>query len=295
MSPAILMLFILTGALVTAAWVRYSNAGTPTDTSGFDQARLDIDGFLDAGLLKLAVPVSATKAVQATKRNSSLRALEERVRVSRAYGGSLEVFVSVQIVSLLVASAVFIVIAGLQLTGLPRLVGFFMAAILAVEPWRRVGRMAAQRTLEVNEDLPVFVDLFLMPVASGLSLESALRFTVDYTDGPVATQVRWLLDTLQARTLTDELAFREAGSRLGTPEAAAFFTALAQAHIEGSKVLDTLQKQAAALRIQSHQRRRARIKVIPVKMIVAFALHFLPLIFIVAFVPLLAGLQGVGR
>jgi Flp pilus assembly protein TadB len=294
MTPAIMMLFLLAGALVTAAWVRYTDAGAGVDESGFDAAKLDIDGFLDAGLLRLARPVASTKAVQATKRNQSLRSLEDRIRLSRTYGGSLEVFISVQIVSLLLASAVLSTITGMQLTGLPRLGGFAIAALFAVAPWRRVSAKAASRTLEVNEDLPEFVDLFLMPVASGLSLESALRFTVDYTNGPVATQVRWLLDTLQARTLTDELAFREAGQRLGTPEAAAFFTALAQAHIEGSKVLDTLQKQAAALRNQSHQRRRARIKVIPVKMIIAFALHFLPLIFIVALVPMLAGLQGVG-
>lgn len=292
MEPSVIVLFLLAGVLVTAVWVRYSASNDQPDVEAFDRARLEVDGFLDAGFLALARPVAATKAVQEAKRNPAIRGLEERVRVSRLYGGSLEVFISVQVVSLLVASGLILSIVGLGISGIPRLVALGFCAAIALQPWQQVNSRASKRTLEVNEDLPVFVDLFLMPLASGLSLEGALRFTVDYTQGPVSTQVRWLLDTLQARTLSDELAFREAGRRLGTPEAAAFFTALSQAYIEGSKVMDTLVKQAEGLRTQSHQLRRARIKRIPVKMVVAFAVHFMPLLFVMALVPLLLGLKG---
>lgn len=293
MSPSVIVLFLLAGVLATAVWVRYSATDAEPDAAAFDRARLELDGFLDAGLLSLARPVAATKAVQEAKRNPAVRALEDRVRVSRLYGGSLEVFISVQVVSLLVSSGLILSIVGMGLGGIVRLVALGLSAAIAVQPWQQVNTKARKHTMEVNEDLPVFVDLFLMPLASGLSLESALRFTVDYTQGPVATQVRWLLDTMQARLLSDELAFREAGRRLGTPEAAAFFTALSQAYIEGSKVIDTLVKQAEGLRTQSHQLRRARIKRIPVKMVVAFAIHFMPLLFVMALVPLLLGLKGI--
>jgi tight adherence protein C len=294
MTPSVVVLFILAGVLVTAVWVRYSNTDSPVDETGFLAAAAQFDGPLDAGLLKLARPVASTRAVQEAKRNPALRTLEERVRMSNSYGGSLEVFLSVQLVSLLLATAILLGVVGMGLTGFQRILGYLVAGAIALQPWNRVSGKAKARSIAVNEDLPIFVDLFLMPLASGLSLESALRFTVDYTDGPVATQVRWLLDTLQARTLSDEVAFRQAGQRLGTPEAAAFFTALSQAHIEGSKVVDTLHKQAEALRTQSHQLRRTRIKRIPVKMITAFALHFLPLLFIMTMVPLLVGLKGLG-
>lgn len=294
MAPSIVVLFLLAGVLATVVWVRYSGTDTTLDERGFQAAASQFDGPLDAGLLKLARPVASTRAVQEAKQNPAIRSLEERVRLSDSYGGSLEVFVSVQLVSLLIASAMMLGVVGLQLQGMQRILGLVVAGAVAFQPWNRVSGKAKARTIAVNEDLPMFVDLFLMPLASGLSLESALRFTIDYTNGPVAQQVRWLLETLQARTMTDELAFREAGRRLGTPEAAAFFTALGQAHIEGSKVVDTLHKQAEGLRIQSHQLRRARIKRIPVKMIVAFALHFLPLLFMLTMVPLLVGLQGLG-
>jgi len=292
MSPSVVVLFILAGVLATAVWVRYSSTDAVLDEAGFLAAASQFDGPLDAGLLKLAKPLASTRAVQEAKRNPALRSLEERVRMANSYGGSLEVFLSVQLVSLLVASALLLGIVGMSLTGLVRILGFMIAGAVALQPWNRVSGKAKARSVAVNEDLPMFVDLFLMPLASGLSLESALRFTVDYTDGPVAVQVRWLLDTLQARTMSDEMAFRQAGLRLGTPEAAAFFTALSQAHIEGSKVVDTLHKQAEALRTQSHQMRRTRIKRIPVKMITAFALHFLPLLFMMTMVPLLVGLKG---
>jgi Flp pilus assembly protein TadB len=292
MGPSVIVFILLAGVLAATAWVRYTQTDTEVDTSGFERALAQFDGPLDAGMLKLARPIASTRTVQEAKRNPAFRSLEERVRTSGAYGGSFEVFIAVQVASLIVASAVLVGVIGLGLTGISKVIGVAIGAALAFQPWNRVSTKATERTMLVNDDLPQFVDLFLMPLASGLSLESALRFTVDFTDGPVAVQTRWLLDTLQARTMNDELAFREAGRRLGTPEAAAFFTALGQAHIEGARVIDTLTKQADALRAQSHQLRRARIKRIPVKMIAAFALHFLPLLFIMTIVPLLVGLKG---
>jgi Flp pilus assembly protein TadB len=292
MGPSILILIILTGVLAAAVWVRYTQAPVEHDRDGFERALLQFDGPLDAGMLKLARSISTTRTVQEAKSNPALRSLDERVRASDSYGGSLEVFIAVQVASVLTSICVIIAVLGLGLSGLPKVLGIMIGIATAIQPYNRVSTKAKARTIAVNEDLPQFVDLFMMPLASGLSLESALRFTVDFTTGPVSIQARWLLDTLQARTMIDELAFREAGRRLGTPEAAAFFTALGQAHIEGSKVMETLAKQAEALRAQSHQLRRARIKRIPVKMIVAFALHFLPLLFIMTIVPLLVGLKG---
>jgi tight adherence protein C len=294
MSPVLLVAVLIAGAMAAAAWVRYTSDDTAVNDEAFAAARRQFDGPLDAGMLRLARPIAQTRAVRQAASNPSLRTLRERVVASGSYGGDFDVFLACQVAALLVASGVMLAALAVSGGAVLRLVVLALGAAVAIQPYSRVSSAARRRGEEVNEDMPDFVDLLLMPISSGMSPEAAMRFTVQHIDGPTATACRWLLDTLQSRTMNEELAFREAGRRLGTPEAAAFFTALGQAHIEGARVVDTLNRQADALRTTAHQIRRARVKRVPVKMIVAFAMHFLPLLFVLVMIPLLVGLKSVG-
>jgi pilus assembly protein TadC len=154
-----------------------------------------------------------------------------------------------------------------------------------------LNKAARSSAAQAEEQLPDFAELLQMSLVTGMSVTTALEFTAaQFTDGPVVREVRWLLDTLTLRSMSTEDAYREVGVRIGSPEAVAFFNALGQAEVGGTKVVESIGRQAESLRLKAHQNRRAEIKKIPVKLVVAFALHFLPLIFVVTMLPLVSSL-----
>jgi pilus assembly protein TadC len=124
-----------------------------------------------------------------------------------------------------------------------------------------------------------------MPLTIGQGIMPALRYTAEHLDGPVAEEVRNMLTILAAGTTSEADAFSFAGERLGTPEARAFFQALLQALLEGTRVSETIAAQAESLRISTYQLQRIEVKKLPIKMVIMFGIHFLPLLFIVALVP----------
>ena len=88
--------------------------------------------------------------------------------------------------------------------------------------------------------------------------------------------------------MSERDAYEEAGRRLGSPEAMAFFAALGQAASQGTSVAGILKRQSDALRVQTHQRRRAAIKKIPVQLVIIFAVHLLPLLFVSTLFPVIS-------
>jgi hypothetical protein len=167
--------------------------------------------------------------------------------------------------------------------------GIGVAAVLGVGvaafPYNVVKKKADDRTAAVEQELPDFAELLIMLLESGLSPLPALTFTAARFHGPVAQEVLNLRTTINSHSMPEAEAFQLAGARLGTPEAASFFTALAQAYIDGVRVMDNIKRQAAALRQSAHQKRREQMKKLPQKVVFIMALHLLPLLFIVALVP----------
>lgn len=245
-------------------------------------------------LSKVAHQIASTSSVEKAARSPLLAGIREKVTASGAYGGSFEAYLSAQLAALLVGSGVLLLCATGVFSGVIRLASFLCGVGVAFWPYNTATKDANKKSERTAADLPEFVEMLQIPLASGMSVEQALRFTCRFTEGPVRAEVMWLLDTLQARSMNDAEAFVEAGRRLGTPEAIAFFSTLGQAHIEGTRVSGTLARQAESLRAQYHQLRRKRVKQMPITLIVAFALHFLPFLFALVMVPLVEGLKGVG-
>lgn len=286
MALPVTVFFILFAFFLYLTWLDLTDKG--------EEVPQEAEVLHNGSLSKVARQISATTSVERASKSPLLSGVREKVVASGSFGGSFEAYVSAQLSALLIGCCVLLMSATGLFTGIFRIVGLFVGIGVTFWPYNTAVKNAGAKAERTAAELPEFVEMLQIPLASGMSVEQALRFTCRFTDGPVRAEVQWLLDTLQAHTMNDAEAFVEAGRRLGTAEATAFFSTLGQAHIEGTRVSETLERQAESLRAQHHQIRRARVKKMPLTLIVAFAVHFLPFLFALVVVPLIMGLQGVG-
>lgn len=197
------------------------------------------------------------------------------------YGSNKDIFFAVQATTV-VAGAAVIAFAGLGLY--PLFVGL-AGPIIAALPYMELSSAAQKRAAQINAGLPEFADLLSMPLSVGRPVIPALALTAERTEGPVSEEVTNMLALIHSHALTETEAFTLAGERLGTSEAKAFFNVLSQGQTEGAKVLENLEAQAEALRQTWYQERRGEIKKLPVRMIVVFGLHFIPVLLLFAIFP----------
>lgn len=237
-------------------------------------------------LLRVSRPLARSKMVRASADSPAYQAVRARLLAAGgAYGGSVEIFLSVQF---FLAFAAAIVIAALIVSDVEpfmMVVGAVLAGGLCALPWNRVDSAARARAEAITSALPEFAELLLMPLSAGMGVIPALRFTAAHTSGPVSVEVRRLLERLDARSVPERQAFKDAADALGTLEAQAFFNALAQAHLEGTRLSETLSAQAEQLRKIAFQAARARIKRLPVSLVLIMAVHFIPTLLVIVAVP----------
>jgi len=238
----------------------------------------------------LAQRFAGTRAVQAAVESErSFEELQKKLRAGQSFAASLEVFFAYQTAALIAGIAIL----SLSFLDWPSSIFSFvfvgMGLIIGITPYYRVVTKAREREEEVLELLPRFADLLLM-VLSSMSVPQALSFTADRDKGPIAAEMRELVRTLSAHTLQDKEAFELTAERIGTQPGRDFIETLASAYIEGTKSTETIRLQVEQLRMLRYQQQRGVAKRIPNRMIVAFALHFLPLLFVVALLPVMYSL-----
>jgi tight adherence protein C len=247
------------------------------DKSEFERAYGEEESVLTRGVLRFAQPLSGL--ARAEKRSTLYEMTEGRISAAGgAYAGSVEVFLTVQLVFALVGTAVMLLgVAGLIWPVLALLFG----PALAVWPWDNLRRRAAKRQARVEIALPEFVELLIMPLTGGITLLASLDFTAQRTNSVVAEEVRNMLTVIRSRAATEADAFLLCGERLGTQQAKSLMTSLLQSHLEGTRILETLSRQAESLRNTAYQRQREEMKKLPLKLIGVFAVHLLPTVFAV--------------
>lgn len=257
------------------------------------------DGYLDNdidGLQKLLGPaareISGTKAVQRLKADP-IEGLQRKLRIGNAFFGDVEVFFAYQIAAFFAAALILALTFLPGLPGLFRIVFALLAVIIVVWPYSTVSKQAKERAQAITAELPDFAELTLMVLPS-MSVPQSLSFTAGRLDGPVAFEMRELVKTLSMRTMSEDEAFDLTADRLGTVEARQFVASLKTAYVDGTKSVDVIRSQVDNLRKIQFQDARAKAKRLPISMVVAFAIHFMPLLFILVFIPVAASLSGVG-
>ncbi|MGZ4639144.1 MAG: type II secretion system F family protein [Actinomycetes bacterium] len=245
-------------------------------------------------LLRLARPLANSAAANPPEESPSYKAIRLKLAAAGgAYGGFVEVFLATQIAATIVgATALAAVALARPADHMLALAGIVGGLGVIAWPYSTVWEAAKKRTAAVDNSLPEFVELLLMPLTSGMSIVQSLSFTADRIDSPVAIEVRHLVDMIRTRAIPEEQAFTEAGENLGTPAARSFFGVLTQAHLEGTRAASTLAGQAVQLRKVTHERLREKVAKMENTIAIMTGIHLLPSLMVLVLFPAAGSLSG---
>ncbi len=182
-----------------------------------------------------------------------------------------------------------IVPAGMMLRlsgGLVLLAAVFFAVVLYAYPESGLKSAAAERARRFTRDLPGSLDVMRLVAQSGGDLLSAIRSVIDVTaKGPVRDELsRVVAETAIGTSLAT--ALNNVAARIGTNEANAVFSTLAQSLEMGTSVAENLQGAAQLIRHSARVKAQAQAQKAVVNMSFPLLLLILPGIFIVLFAPL---------
>lgn len=182
------------------------------------------------------------------------------------------------------------------LLGIPWVLGIIIASI----PWVIVRSARRRRVREIEEDLPITLQLLSTMAQAGLGLDAALIRVLDSSD-----ETRPLPQELQ-QFRRENLAgvpradcWRHLGRRVDLPSVSIFCSAMIHAEQVGGGISEVLAHQTAD--VQSRRREQALItaQALPVKLVIPLVICFLPGIFVwtlgPAFYQFLQMIEGVLR
>jgi len=153
--------------------------------------------------------------------------------------------------------------------------------ILTLLPWLVVRRARRQRVENVEQDLPISLELLSTLSEAGLGFDSALS-RVLYSvieDRPLAREFRtYQSDLLAGRTRVE--ALRRLARRLEVSSVTILVSALVQAEQLGSGIAQALRRQADDLRDRRRERANAFAMALPVKRMFPLVVCFMPGIFV---------------
>ena len=224
--------------------------------------------------------------------NRTLEKLEKLVVQS---GGSFlegataaEVFAARFVFPLFAIAVIVPVGAMLRLSGGIVLLGaVFFAVMLYAYPESGLKAAAAERTRKFTHDLPGALDVMRLVAQSGGDLLSAIRSVIEVTQkGPVRDELSRVVAEVAIGTSL-ATALNNVAARVGTNEANAVFSTLAQSLEMGTSVTENLQGAAQLIRHSARVKAQAQAQKAVVNMSFPLLLLILPGIFIVLFAPLI--------
>lgn len=245
-------------------------------------------GSLKAAILPLEklLPKS-TQEVSATKQRLIRAGFREESHVRMLYGAKV-------LVPLLLCVIV-------SVSGISRIGPLFVYALalglgyLAPDFW--LGRRISARQLEIRIGLPDFLDLMVVCIEAGLSLDQALARSIDE-----------LRSTLP--DIADEMGLVQLEQRAGRPRLDAWkrlaertdidiirtlVTAIVQADQFGTSIAKTLRMYSDALRTQRRQHVEELAAKMAVKLVFPLVLFIFPALFVVALGPAAITLQDMQK
>ena len=164
----------------------------------------------------------------------------------------------------------------------PWLIGIILVAL----PWLVVRQARRQRVTQVEQDLPLFLELLATLSEAGLGLDAALdRILTSQSSERVLNQElrQFQRDVLAGRSRVSSL--RRLSQRVDVMSLTVFVSALVQAEQVGSGVANVLRRQADDLRDRRRERAIAFAMTLPVKLLFPLVICFLPGIFVATLGP----------
>jgi len=171
--------------------------------------------------------------------------------------------------------------------------GWLVIAVLAfggmlyVWPEQAVADFARKRTGRFTLDLPQVLDVMSLVSESGGDLYSAIRTAVEVSpSGPVRDELMRALGEVAIGTSLSR-ALNNIAERVGTQDAAAVFSTMAQALEMGTSVGENLTQASAIIRTDARTRAQEKAQKAVVAMTFPLLLLILPGVFIVLFAPMI--------
>jgi tight adherence protein C len=164
----------------------------------------------------------------------------------------------------------------------PWLIGFVFAGM----PWLKVRQNRRQRVLQVEQDLPLFLELLSTLSEAGLGLDAAIDRILGAQ--PVERVLHQELRQFQRDVLAGRprvASLRRLSWRVDVPSLSVFISALVQAEQVGSGVATLLRRQADDLRDRRRERAIAFAMSLPVKLLFPLVICFLPGVFVATLGP----------
>jgi tight adherence protein C len=210
-----------------------------------------------------------------------LEKIRRQLLTAGCYRARPEVFVGYRILAA----------AGLALMWLasgPTARGILVAAGLAGAGWFVPGyllvRRGARRAERIEDALPALVDLLVVTVEAGLSLNGSLQMATRRIRGPLGEELRLALQE-QRMGLPVGKALENVLHRCGTPGMRSFVRSVTQAETLGVSIGQIMRGLAVEMRQRRKARAEERAHKAPVKMLFPLVFLIFPALFVVVLGP----------
>jgi tight adherence protein C len=172
----------------------------------------------------------------------------------------------------------------------PTTTTILVALVLAVAGWFGPGfvvqRRAENRLHRIDRSMPELIDLLVVTVEAGLSLDAALQLAGERMKGPLGDELRIVLQE-QRMGLTPVQALENMVGRCPTPAMESFVRTMLQGQALGVSVGQILR----SLALEMRKRRRASVEEqaqkAPIKMLFPLVFMIFPALFVVILGPAL--------
>lgn len=160
-----------------------------------------------------------------------------------------------------------------------------------------IENIAQKRQQSIKQSFPDALDMLLICVQSGMSIEAAFgKVSKEVASQSVELAEEMTLTTAELSYLSDRRqAYENLGKRTGLPGVKAVTTALIQAERYGTPVGQALRTMAKENREARQSEAERKAAALPPKLTVPMIVFFLPVLFIVILGPAGIGLMGVQR
>jgi tight adherence protein C len=196
--------------------------------------------------------------------------------------------VCVPVIALFVAIFYLYVLEAFELNSFMRLVACFGALVVGYYlPQVYVKNAVNKRQQKIQLSFPDSLDLLLICVESGMSIEAALQKVTEEvaTNCPELAE-EYGLTTAELSYLQDrKVAYANLGERTGVEGVKAVVTALIQSETYGTPLGSSLRVMAAENREMRMQAAEKKAAALPPKLTVPMILFFLPVLFVVILGP----------
>jgi len=159
---------------------------------------------------------------------------------------------------------------------------------IATTPSLFVRAVRRRRVEQVEEDLPLILDLLNTLAQAGIGFDSALDriLAAQQAERPLVQELRsFQYDILAGRPRVESL--RRLSRRLQVPTFSTFISAIIQAEQVGAGIAQTLRIQSAEFRSRRREKATAAAMSVPTKLIVPMVIGFLPGVFVALLGPML--------